>query len=122
MAIQIVFPNVPNYTASYTIDGQEYIMNIRYNTRDTSWRVSINDANDQPILTGLKCMPNGGLTFRYSRDNNTLFTGDIICYDTERRSTQEINRGNFGTDKRFQLWYLTQREIQTLRTAAAARR
>ena len=52
MTIQLSFPDAPNYSAFYTLDGQEYNIQIRYNTRDTGWRVSISD-NEEDMKTAI---------------------------------------------------------------------
>lgn len=107
----------PNQISQFTIEGVNYFFQTRWNTR-MGWTISIYDSNSNPstdpsitpLLGGLKCMSNGLLTWRYSREGG-LFSGDIMILDTEGEFNGEITRDNFGEGRRYVPVYFTEEEL-----------
>lgn len=104
--------SLDNQTQDYQIEGTPYKITAYWNTR-SGWYIDIRSEDDEAILTGLKVMPDGNLTWRYSRLTG-LFQGDLWVVDTEYDPDDlVITRDNFGQDKRFRLTYFTQDEMET---------
>lgn len=91
-----------------TLNGNSLFITYSYNTRDNRWYFDIVDRNDIDIISGVKILPDQNLTGKYL-DVNNLLNGNIYCVNTRLDGT-DITRDNFGTDKKFQLWYLTSEE------------
>jgi len=99
-----------NQIQDFQIEGITYRINTYWNVR-SGWYVSIFDQDGIDILTGLLCVPDYNLTWRYSRAGG-LFPGDLWVIDNEpTKGEPVINQGDFGDGKRFQLIYFTQTEM-----------
>lgn len=118
MAIQLsVDGDDYNQVSEYTIESVVYYINFRWNPR-AGWIVSIYDedndpnnvSNATPLLAGLRCMPDGLLTWRYSKTSG-LFTGDIVIVDTVYDGA-EITEENFGDDRQYIPVYFTEEELE----------
>ena len=112
MALQIKIPQVYSNSQQITLDGTVYTLKNYWNTRDEAWRISLIDADDEPILLGLKVMPNQNLTTPYKATPNIgtrLPSGNIWCVRTTTDKSV-ISDTNFGTGLNYQLWYLTSEE------------
>ena len=121
MAVQLSVDGTDyNQVSEYTLEGDVYYINWRYNARG-GWMASIydedNDPNNvddaTPLLAGLRCMPNGLLTYKYSRTDG-LFGGDIVIVDTVG-DTATLTSSNFGDDLQYIPVYLTESEIDDLK-------
>lgn len=110
MPLQILKPEGNDVTAKFSVDGSNYGLQFRINPADDSWRVSIFDANGVAVIRGMKCIPNQPLTDRYSRTYYNLPAGNFWCIDTGNTKVDYVISDQFGTDKRFQLWYITESE------------
>jgi hypothetical protein len=107
----------PNQIVEFQIEGVNFYFHVRWNER-MGWVMSIYDSDNNPatdssltpLLGGLKCMPNGLMTWRYSRSGG-LFSGDILVLDTESDINGEITRDNFGQNLRFVPTYFTEDEL-----------
>lgn len=47
-------PSAPNYRVGVTIDGVDYLLDVRWNTREGAWYFDMLDAQEAPILSGVK--------------------------------------------------------------------
>lgn len=120
MAIELLV-NGDNYhnVQEFSIEGVSYYFNTRYNKR-CGWLIDIYDADNnpydnddaEPLLAGLRCMPNGLLTWRYSK-NDGLFSGDIYIVDTVG-DLADITKDNFGAGKQYRVGYFTEAELEDL--------
>lgn len=118
--------NLPNDVREFLIEGRTYYTHQVWNKR-MGWVISlynqdptkpdIEGGNVLPIIGGLKAMPNGGLTWLYRTiSGNTLFSGDIIVWDTEGGDINtQILQDDLGQGKRFQLVYFTAEELELFR-------
>jgi hypothetical protein len=114
VSLSIDTEGIFNQKQVFTLNGIKYIIKTYYNNRvmdgeeDTngSWYISIYDVDNNPILTGLKCMPNRDMIAR-NPDGNFL-NGLLSCVDTTPDDpSEDIEIDNFGQNKRYQLWFLT---------------
>jgi hypothetical protein len=110
--------NSKNQRQVFTLDGIRYIIKTYYNPRilegeektNGSWYISIYDSDENPILTGLKCMPRRNMFKR--NPTGKFLNGSLFCVDTdEENPSEDIQLGNFGQGKRFQLWYMTSQDF-----------
>lgn len=121
MPIELNIDNsLPNQIVSFPIEGEVFYFHVRWNYR-LGWVMSIYDSNSdpskdssiKPLLGGLKCMPNGPMTNRYSRTEG-LFEGEIVIVDVDGSINGEVTRDNFGNGLRFIPIYFTKEELETL--------
>ena len=117
-SLTTVTDGVNNQRQIFTLDGNRYIIKTFYNKRvmegeestNGSWYISVYDTDENPILTGLKCMP-GRDMFQYNPDGRFL-NGVLFCVDTDADNpSEDIMLNNFGQGKRFQLWYMTEQDF-----------
>ncbi|QXN60111.1 hypothetical protein KUA24_44 [Vibrio phage HNL01] len=115
------------------LDGVEYFFMVYWNDSlrlrgfsNSGWYVDIYDAalydkqlEDNTaalILGGQKMMPDGNVLKGF-RDER-LPQGNLVCLDTalgaDRYVDQEVSLYNFGTDKRFQLFYFSEGELEAI--------
>ena len=118
--------SLPNDVREFLIEGRTYYTHQVWNTR-MGWVISLYDQDPtkpdivgvvvEPIIAGLKAMPNGGLTWLYQTiSGGRLFSGDIIVWDTEAGDINtKILKDDLGQGKRFQLIYFTQEELELFR-------
>ena len=121
--------NNPNQIQSYQIEGENFYIHTVWNHRQ-GWCMAVydtitNPAKDPsitPLLGRCKAMPNGLMTWRYSRAPNanglSLFSGDILIMDTQGVIGGEITRDNFGEGRRFVPTYFTQQELEDFNVSA----
>ena len=87
--------NILNQTQSFLLEGLNYNISTEWNYR-SGWYISIFTDEGVLILGGLKVMPDGNLTWRYTRKDG-LFSGDIWVDNTEITSELDpVGRDNFG--------------------------
>ena len=116
MAIQIKVDENAYQGKEIVINGIVLNFTIAYNTSDDvnndgygAWYFDIQDRKFNDIISGVKVLPIQNLTSRYL-SLNTLLDGDIWCMNNKDK-TADINRSNFGTDKKFQLMYFSNEEM-----------
>ena len=109
-----------NQKQVFTLNGVKYIIKTYYNNRvmegesDTngSWYISIFDINNNPIMTGLKCMPSRDMTAR--NPTGDFLGGLLACVDTDPENpSEDIDINNFGQGKRFQLWFFVEEDFNS---------
>lgn len=125
MAIELKFntDRVYNQFQKYIVDGVEYIFHLYWNDRGTgSWYIGIYDAekfsdekedNSEALLIGgRKLMPMQNVLYGlYYMEG--LPKGMLLVADSEEKFDYEIlNTSNFGTGKRYQLWYYSVSELR----------
>ncbi len=133
MAIKII-TDPTNYNKFYELilENVEYIVHVYWNNAlakrgfdNGGWYLSlyeaktfdkqslVSDNSTSLILGGVKLMPQTDV-FATGYDDR-MPTGVLICADTEtERGYKDYNvgLGNFGNDKRFQLYYFTKTEYK----------
>lgn len=101
-----------NQDQRYQIEGEVYIFNTRWNYR-SGWILSIYDNERNPLRVGMKMMPNQPLSLDF-------LTGLVVCADTDPiEGSEVIEVDTFGFDRRYQLIYFSQDELQTFATTGA---
>ncbi len=118
-----------------TLEGVEYVIHLYWNNSmsrrsfsKSGWYLSLYNSelfdesslvDEQEIALiygGIKLMPNSNVLGEAVM--NTLPKGLLLCADTKPelgiRDDYYVGLDNFGTGKRFELYYYTEREVQEL--------
>lgn len=119
MAVKIKIGETSYQEKLVTLNGKSLYLTLMYNTSDDvndteidgAWYLDIADRNKNDIISGIKVLPIQNLTKRYLQVHK-LLGGDIWCMNV-KDSSSDINRDNLGTDKKFQLWYMSNEEMET---------
>lgn len=112
MPVQIKVADNAYQSKLITLNGNSLFFTFTFNSRDQRWYVDVVDRNNTDIVNGVKILPAQDLTSKYI-DLSTSIGGYLFCIDT-RQSGQDVTRLNFGTDKQFQFWYYTNKEIEDI--------
>ncbi len=112
MAIRLIKVPTTSYESQETVIGsQTFNLLFKYNASDAAWYITIRDTALNPLVAGIKVMPNQNLTRAYSY-LNIFEDGDIWC----RRSSatrDPIGRNNLGVGLSYELvWISSQEAIQ----------
>ena len=111
MIIIPIFQNVSART-SFDIELDLVIYHLRFawNSREGSWYMTIQDQNENDILTGIKIVPNYLLLDQY-RYLQGLPPGDFFLFDLNQIPENEQPDYN-SLGKRYQLLYITEAEYK----------
>ncbi len=109
MSVKIPVKDDPNQIIKITLDGTIFNLKLLHNSVTDSWTMGIFDENLNPILIGLRILPN---TFNL-RDfvNAGLPPGDFVC--NADISIQNITRNSFASNEA-ELFYITEAEIEAI--------
>lgn len=58
ITIPIPSPLLPAFTQRSRLDGREYVISFVWNARESRWFVELLDENADPIVSGVKVIPN----------------------------------------------------------------
>ena len=109
MIIIPIFKSVSStFTQRIELDTVIYVLTIQWNSREEAWYLSIFTDNEDPILSGLKLVPNYQLLDQYEHIE-ALPNGDFAVIDLEVGSQGVITYDNLG--ERYQLIYLSESEL-----------
>lgn len=102
-----------------TLNGQSFYLTLAYNTSDDifnteegGWYIDLSDRNKLPVISGVKVLPFQNLTGRHLHVKN-LLGGALWCVNV-KDTLEDINRNNFSTEGKFQLWYFSKLEMVDL--------
>lgn len=109
LALQIPTTKAWNKT-SITLGGVDYEFTLRFNGRDSRWRMDI-EKDGLMLVAGLKLVENNFLLTPYRLDE--FNHGDIICARLKKDLTP-VGRNNLGPNKSYQLIYYTYNELEAL--------
>lgn len=112
MAIQIRVSDTTYQEKLITINREKLFITFSFNTRDNNWYFDLTDRDNNDLITGVKILPVQNLTSKYI-DVSNLLQGDFFCVDLKDNKAV-IGRDNFGTDKQFQFWYISDIEQEEL--------
>lgn len=99
----------PFYTIRCRLDGQDYTLEFRYSDRQSRYYLTLYDANDAPLVCGLKLVSNIML-LRYYHYRDGMPPGELMvtCATTDASSP---TFGELAEGGRCQLTYFTQAEV-----------
>jgi hypothetical protein len=108
MAVLIKVPDSPWSSQRIPLKGETFLFVFKFNTRDESWNLDIQTTLENPIISGIKIMPNQNLTFR-QKYKTQLPSGNLWCIRS-KNNFSPIGRENLGIDKTYELMWLTPEE------------
>lgn len=103
--------SITNLRQSFTLNGEVFFITTYWNNR-IGWQFTLENSTQDILLSLARVMPYASLLRSYTLPDK--YDGVIICVDTAPTDSDEITIDNFGTNKRFQLWYYTTDELRTL--------
>lgn len=111
MAIFIRTPSQSWSSQQLSLENTNINLELQWNDRassvnEGSWFLNLYTVEDEPIITGIKIIPDYPLTFKYS--DNRLPEGEFFCLSNTSTDVK-LGRDNLGTD--FRLTYITKEEL-----------
>ncbi len=79
-------PSLPNYRFGTTLEGEEYVFDIRWNSREESWYMSIFDGEANPIRQNIKIVLGVKLGKRVTHAD--FPPGAMVAVDTTNRGIE----------------------------------
>lgn len=109
----IVIPvrNDPSHELSIVLNGISYTLKFIWNTRFEYWSMNISDRDKNPIIQGIKIVPNYALIDQITIVN--IPNGDFYAVRSEPESKEVIGIDSFSSGV-FQLLFLTEEEFGAL--------
>ena len=90
--------DLPAYDFQVELDGELFTLGFSFNARANYWVLDISDANEEPLLMGIRIVSGWLLTNRFVNSNLPL--GDFFVYDTSGKN-EDPTQDDFGTTKVF---------------------
>lgn len=83
-----LIPSVPHYDVGVALDGASYVVEVRWNDRDSAWYMTLRDEEGSPIWAGRKVVL--GIPLGFRRRDSRRPTGGFFVQDlsnTDRDAT-----------------------------------
>lgn len=109
MAYIISVPDSPASTQRITIEGLTYFIYLAYNSRQESWELTLHNEDNEPLVEGIKLIPDQNITKRFLWVDR--FEGDIVI-SIYNATAEPITRDNLGTD--YLIVYVTKEELDEI--------
>lgn len=104
----IPFKEASSFIEQITLSGTIFVLRFNWNSLNEFWSMDIQNRDEEPIIMGIKIVPNYPLLAQYT-DNN-LPSGEIVCQNIVR-SPDGIGRFDIG--QKFLLVYYEEGELET---------
>ncbi len=101
-----LIPSVPNYRVGTTLDGTQYILDVRWNTRAASWYMDIRTEDDELIHAGMRLVLGAKHGMRIT---DTRFPNGIITAVDLSDTHSEAGLDDMGT--RVAVFFYTAAEL-----------
>lgn len=99
-----------NKRYEFSLSGTKFYFHVIYNSRG-GWQVDLLDSSKSTLVSNIRITPYRELLYSYNIEDS--YKGAIICMDTNYVDGDDaITIDNFGTDRRFQLWYFTESQAE----------
>ena len=85
-----------NFQIRTDLDGTQYVLRFRWNTRAEKWIFSILDSGENPLAMGLKLNVNANLINAFNA-NEDFPQGPLFLWDKQNLGA-EATRENLGSD------------------------
>jgi len=97
------------YRHTTTIGIYNYDLEFKYNTRESSWYLSISNNDNELLLSSLKLLPGFNIIKKYAyKRENKLFENPLVLINLNTTETRPIALNNMGID--YQLFILEEGE------------
>lgn len=97
----------PSFTQRITLDNVPYRLQFHWNYRGQHWTLSIQDAQGNPVLSGIKLVLQFNLLEQFRAYN--IPNGSLTVYDSTG-STDRIGRFDFVSGRELVLVYVSNDE------------
>ena len=101
-----VAASIPNQRFSTTLDGDHFVMDVRWNERDESWYLDILDESENPIRRGLKITQGNFIGSHVAVPG--MPAGQLVAFDT---SGQGIEAGLDDLGERVIVYFVPEDEL-----------
>lgn len=88
-----IFKDSENYTQTVSLDLTKVIMNIRYNSRNDCWYMTLKDSNDNVIADGIPMLTSVIGMFQPYRKMPSTMAGDFVLFDN-KEGREDCTRDN----------------------------
>ena len=88
-----IFKDAENYTQTVSLDLTKVIMNIRYNSRNDCWYMTLKDSNDNVIADGIPMLTSVIGMFQTYRKMPSTMAGDFVLFDN-KEGREDCTRDN----------------------------
>ena len=105
----IPFNNAGSWREQIQLDNVIYFLNFTWNALNEFWVMNILNRNEEPLILGIKIVPNYPLLSTYTVDG--MPAGNIICQNIVN-TPEEIKRFDIG--QKFELVYYFEGELESL--------
>jgi hypothetical protein len=109
--IKLTLLNKYNYTQSFTLDGIEFKLNFKYNSRESQYYLSLLSSDNTILLSGVKIVKDTLLTGRFRKEGFPV--GDFIAMSPY--IFDKIGEVDFSDT--LELFYITSADIEELASA-----
>lgn len=102
--VTITMYDTASFSESVTLDGNEYRLRFYWNTRGQFWSMDIADANNNPLVSGVKLIANFPLLIQHTEEG--LPPGDFFIVDPSSKTQYvEPGRWDFTSGRNLSLTY-----------------
>jgi hypothetical protein len=110
MPLQLpLVPAIPNYRVGTTLDGEPYVLDVRWNGRAAAWYLDILDVDETPIEQGIKLVLGAALG---SRTLNPARLRGLLRVSDLTGAGREATFDDMG--ERVIVYYYTPAELEAL--------
>jgi hypothetical protein len=109
---QIPVTAYPAFTEFVVLDGIRYILTFTWNTRGEFWSLSVADANEEPIVSGIKLVVGYDLLEGFR--SLSVPKGALIILGLAGNMAR-IAYDDFTNSRALKLVYFTEAELATIR-------
>ena len=106
---QIEIFNYPAFRKNYSLEGTIYSIKLVYNSRSEEWFMSIEDEENETIISGIKLVT-GIFLLTNKRFTESLPAGDFIVEKQSDNKNIVLNKETLGTE--YILNYYTAQEVE----------
>jgi hypothetical protein len=89
LTVPVVIPTsttLPDYRQTTSLEGRDYVLRFRWNTREARWYLDVADQDETPIVSGLKLVAEAPLLRLVRRDDRRP-PGELWVRDREARTS-----------------------------------
>lgn len=107
--LEIPFKQESCFEEQITLSGTIFLLKFTWNSLNEFWTMDIRDRDENPILLGIKIVPNYPLLYQYT--DIRLPLGEIVCLNIVK-SPDPIERFDIG--QKFLMIYFELGELESI--------
>jgi len=110
MAVQIYFPDYAAFSEEVALDGNVFVLGLRWNTREKCWSMSISNREGNLIVSGIKLVVNFNVVAQYQ--SRSIPQGLMAIVDTAMETmTDRIARRDMYENRKLAFIFTPQSEL-----------